>query len=552
MKWILVVAAALSNLAMACGASHPTVTSAPDLTQAPALLRVAGDKVLAPDGTPIVLRGVAFGNRVWYKKAVPSSHHSEVDYRRVADMGMNSVRFYLNYVTFEDDANPGVYKADGWQWLDDNIAWAKKHGIYLVLNMHVPPGGWQSMGEGRALWDDPAVQARFIALWRAIAERYRNEPTIAGYDILNEPVTTRSHDQWIELANRTVRAVREVDPFHILFIERVNAVGSDWKEDANRNFFKVDDPNVIYEFHFYKPFNFVHQSASWVDFAAENTTYPDPNRVGVEWFLMDWRLATFSNPKLAVGDSDWTYYEGAWFKVDDTNLALAKPALVCQQNSGKAYFDDIVLEKMGADGAGVEEVWRVNLTTHRGWYYWKAGGERDSGKSEVAPTGHEDNASLSISGVKGDSNLGADILMIRTEQGANYRLSGWMKGENIPGAATCQIRLDFYSAEVPIQSWDKAFLAQELDAYIAWGKKQGVPLYVGEVGTIKASFEQDRGGLRWVADILDLLLDRNLHFAYHDYHENAFGLYFGDDTLPDPNNANTPLINLLTEKLVEQ
>ena len=39
-------------------------------------------------------------------------------------MGMNAVRFYMNYRTFEADAAPGKYLDDGWQWLDDNIAWA--------------------------------------------------------------------------------------------------------------------------------------------------------------------------------------------------------------------------------------------------------------------------------------------------------------------------------------------------------------------------------------------------------------------------------------------
>jgi len=58
---------------------------------------------------------------VWQDVRIPREHHAEVDYGRVAEMGMNSVRFYLHYRTFE--------QADGWQWLDDNVAWAKRHGI---------------------------------------------------------------------------------------------------------------------------------------------------------------------------------------------------------------------------------------------------------------------------------------------------------------------------------------------------------------------------------------------------------------------------------------
>jgi endoglucanase len=54
----------------------------------------------------------------------------------------------------------------------------------------MPQGGFQSPGEGNALWDNPENQARLKALWKAIA----------GYDLLNEPNTSQSKDQWVNLA----------------------------------------------------------------------------------------------------------------------------------------------------------------------------------------------------------------------------------------------------------------------------------------------------------------------------------------------------------------
>ena len=125
-----------------------------------------------------------------------------------------------------------------------------------------------------------------------------------------------------------------------------------------------------------------------------------------------------------------------------------------------------------------------------------------------------------------------------------------MRGQNIPAAATCYIRLDLLSSRVPVTVRDKDFLRQELDGYVAWGNAQGVPLYVGEWGTIRASYENDRGGLRWSNDMLDLILERNLSFAYHDYHEQHMGIFYGDGSLPDPKHANTPLVELFRSKLV--
>jgi hypothetical protein len=49
--------------------------------------------------------------------------------------------------------------------------------------------------------------------------------------------------------------------------------------------------------------------------------------------------------------------------------------------------------------------------------------------------------------------------------------------------------------------------------------------------------------------MLDLALVNDLSFTYHDYHEPAFGLYFGDDGLPDAKNANLPLQELFRRKL---
>ena len=87
----------------------------------------------------IILRGVCFGNNVWSKPFEPvATHHSELDFQKVKDMNCNVIRYYLNYQLFEDNTQPYKYKQSGWDWLDQNIQWAKKYNLYLILNMHVP------------------------------------------------------------------------------------------------------------------------------------------------------------------------------------------------------------------------------------------------------------------------------------------------------------------------------------------------------------------------------------------------------------------------------
>jgi endoglucanase len=515
--------------------------------QSGAILRARGTSIVDGAGHDVVLRGAAFGNEVWSNVRIPRNHHGEADFARLEALGMNAVRFYLNYRTFESDAEPGKYLDDGFRWLDENVAWARRHGVYLIFNLHVPQGGYQSLGKGSALWDDPGTRTRFIGVWRAIAARYRGEPVVAGYDLLNEPVVTRSIDQWRELAGRTAGAIREVDPEHLLFVERVNSVGDQWKEDADRNFFRIADANVVYEFHFYKPFTFTHQGASWVENTPEEARYPDPSVAEVEWFLLTAVARADQGPKLPAGDSDWTFYPGSVFTVTDPAIVVGKPVLTAHRlGAGRAFFDDLVLEEVDAQGTPKRTIWRQNPRSRRGWYFWKA---EAGGSVDMASPGHGDEAALAVTGTRGYANLGADSLRFRTEPGASYRLSGWMRGEHVPAEATARIELEFSSSRVPVQARDKAFVAQELNAYLAWGKKQQVPLFLGEWGAIRQSFEGDHGGIRWVSDMLDLLLERGVSFTYHAYHESSFGMFSGDGALPDPGNANGALLDLFKARL---
>ncbi|MBN2194679.1 MAG: glycoside hydrolase family 5 protein [Polyangiaceae bacterium] len=526
------------------GGGPPTTSAV--FPQPVPVVRVAEGELVDGLGNPLLLRGIAFGNRVWQDDPLPDEHHGEIDFQRVADLGMNSVRFYLGYQTFEDDLKPGEYKPEGFAWLDQNVAWARAHDVYVVLNMHVPPGGYQSLGEGRALWSDVAAQKRFIDLWRAIAARYRGDPVIAGYDLLNEPAPPEDRAQWKDLAERTITAIRAVDPEHAIFVERVNAVGGDWREDRDRNLLLVGDPNVVYEFHFYKPLHFTHQGAPWIEFIAKEQRYPDPGQVGVEWFHLTREAGTETSPKLPVGDSNWTFYQGMPYRVEDPRLVVGNVVLVAGDNFGKAYFDDLIVEELDLEGRVAREILRVDLAKKAGWFFWTKDG---SGARTEEPAGHDDDGSLAVAGTRSQATVAADVLRFPVRAGAVYRASGWMKGEQIPDGATCQIRLDFSSSAVPVHPLDRAYLAQELDAYVAFGEAHRVPLYLGEFGTIRESFEKDRGGERWVADMLDLLAERRVSFAYHDYHEEWFGLFFGEGMLPSPHNANDQLMAVLADRL---
>ena len=145
-----------------------------------------GGAIVSPAGETAVLRGMGFGNNVWVSsQADIGFHHNEDSFREMSELGFNSVRFLLNYRWFEDDENPYVYKQEGFDYINRSIAWAKKYNIGLVLNMHYPQGGYQSQGNGTALWTDPENQRRLVKLWGEIARRYADEPTIQGLSLIH-------------------------------------------------------------------------------------------------------------------------------------------------------------------------------------------------------------------------------------------------------------------------------------------------------------------------------------------------------------------------------
>jgi endoglucanase len=441
------------------------------------------------------------------------------------------------------------------------VAWARHNGISLILNMHVPPGGFQSNGAGDALWNEAGKQDRLVALWQAIARRYRGETAIAGYDLLNEPQSPCSRQQWVDLATRLHAAIRAVDPEHTIVVERTNSVGADWSNDADMNFFLLPDSNVLYEFHFYSPIEYTHQHTSWTGF-GEAGPYPDASKLAsgnLSWY--GWSYLPGAPPAAPSGSSDWTYFESQPYRIDDPAIKVLAVVLLSELNAGTAYFDDVVVKEYDADGVLVGTVVQMDLESLDGWSFWTAGNTGTSGVSTTEA--HSGQASLFISNTEHDANLTNTARRLVVVPGHSYSVGGWIKGVNVSSASRpdprgtwtqnsrALIRLDYFSSDGPVLVRDKAALAAELDRYVAWGRAHGVPLYLGEFGVFRSCFEDGRGGLAWVADMLDLLVERQLSFTYHSYHEDAFGIFRSDPatTLPAPLHANLPLIDLFKAKL---
>jgi len=179
---------------------------------------------------------------------------NEKDIEIMKDVGFNCVRVPFNYRLVEQDSHPYVYSKERLGYLDRLVDWCEKYRIYCILDLHAAPGSqnrdWHSDSSGTALlWEKKNFQDRCISLWKKLAWRYRLRSCVAGYDVLNEPVTedvTKLNKMYKDIVGN----IRSVDKRHIIFIE-----GNNWAQNLDVLDTSYDD-NIVYSIHFYHPIDF--------------------------------------------------------------------------------------------------------------------------------------------------------------------------------------------------------------------------------------------------------------------------------------------------------
>lgn len=178
---------------------------------------------------------------------------TEKDARFLKSLGLNCVRLPFNYRHFEDDMNPRVLKDSGFKHLDRVVDLCAREGIYSILDMHTLPGGqsggWHSDNTTThaAFWDHKDFQDRTVWLWEILADHYKGNPWVAGFNPINEPADPL-HYRLPEFYRRLDRAIRAIDPDHILWLDG-NTYANEWR-------YFTEIPNSVYSIHDYSTMGF--------------------------------------------------------------------------------------------------------------------------------------------------------------------------------------------------------------------------------------------------------------------------------------------------------
>lgn len=181
-----------------------------------------------------------------------ANHVTQADVTQVKNWGFNAVRLPLHYEYFVNRDTPDEWNEQGFVLLDNVISWCAAAGIYAIIDLHAAPGGQSDNAISDfdntrpSLWDSAANQDKTVQLWQRLSERYKNQPWIAGYDLINEPAWNLPGGTSLRsLYGRITDAIRSNGDNHILFIE------GNWYSNDYAGLTPAWDPQMVYVFHKY-------------------------------------------------------------------------------------------------------------------------------------------------------------------------------------------------------------------------------------------------------------------------------------------------------------
>jgi endoglucanase len=203
-------------------------------------------------------RGVNLGNALEGPREGAWGLYLKPEYfEDIAAAGFDSVRVPIRWSKYTEVLEPYAIQASIFDRIDWVIEQAFSNGLAVIINIH----------HFDAIMQMPEIQTeRLTAIWRQIAERYRDYPDTLYFEILNEPNDKLESELWNQIFPLALESIRETNP------ERYVIIGPDsWNNIYRLDTLELpkDDRRIIVTFHYYLPHEFTHQGASWTSGADQ-------------------------------------------------------------------------------------------------------------------------------------------------------------------------------------------------------------------------------------------------------------------------------------------
>ncbi|UCC98745.1 MAG: glycoside hydrolase family 5 protein [Phycisphaerales bacterium] len=175
------------------------------------------------------------------------------DLNNIKSLGCDVVRLPIELHAMTNGAPDYTIDPLLYYFLDQIIDWTEELELHLILDNHSSYN--DLLGNTR-----PSVEDILVPLWTQMAQHYKDRSTYVCYEVFNEPHGI-SDAMWNQIQQRVIDAIRSVDQKHTIIIGPAG-----WNGYDNLRFMpEYEDDNLIYTFHFYAPFMFTHQGATWVN-----------------------------------------------------------------------------------------------------------------------------------------------------------------------------------------------------------------------------------------------------------------------------------------------
>lgn len=192
----------------------------------------------------------------------PTRDFTEDDWKTLKAWNVNLVRVQLCREQGMDHANQDPAEYDS--WLDSRLdhyekmfkSGHEKYGLRFIIDLHTPPGGRNAFRDTRML-HEPGYADHFIEVWKKIARRFRGNPAVWAYDLVNEPnQSVDAPNDYRTLQRRAAEAVRAIDPDTPIIVES-NRMADPGAFDYLA---PLEMDNIIYQCHMYIPGSYTHQN----------------------------------------------------------------------------------------------------------------------------------------------------------------------------------------------------------------------------------------------------------------------------------------------------
>jgi endoglucanase len=173
-------------------------------------------------------------------------------FAEIAKAGFRTVRIPINFGAWASVKAPYKWEnPESLKTVDLFVKWAADNDLNAIVDLHHV--------EFDGTVEGAATTERIVWLWKEIAARYKNtNPEKVFFELRNEPHDVKAED-WHRQAEEIIKAVRAIAPNHTLIVGF-----HDWNSrQAMIDSKPFADGNIIYTFHYYDPFVFTHQGATW-------------------------------------------------------------------------------------------------------------------------------------------------------------------------------------------------------------------------------------------------------------------------------------------------